>query len=39
MPDINSQVSKQIYSIGFPKIFSGSRINLSKGRDAIKASN
>lgn len=37
MPDINSQVSKQIYSIGFPKIFSGSRINLSKGRDAIKA--
>ena len=28
---------KQIYSIGFPKIFSGSRINLSTGRNAIKA--
>lgn len=37
MPDRNSQVAKQIYSIGFPKIFSGSRINLSKGRDAIKS--
>ena len=28
---------KQIYSIGFPKIFNGSRVNLSKGRNAIKA--
>lgn len=37
MADINSQVTKQIYSIGFPKIFNGSRVNLSKGRNAIKA--
>ena len=37
MADINSQVTKQVYSIGFPKIFNGSRVNLSKGRNAIKA--
>lgn len=37
MADINSQVTKQKYSIGFPKIFNGSRVNLSKGRNAIKA--
>ena len=36
MADINSQVTKQIYSIGFPKIFNGSRVNLSKGRNAVK---
>ena len=37
MADINSQVTKQVYSIGFPKIFNGSRVNLSKGRNAVKA--
>lgn len=37
MADINSQVTKQVYSIGFPKIFNRSRVNLSKGRNAIKA--
>lgn len=37
MANINSQVTKQKYSIGFPKIFNGSRVNLSKGRNAIKA--
>ena len=37
MADINSQVTKQVYSIGFPKIFNGSRVNLSKRSNAIKA--
>ena len=37
MADKNNYVAKQMYSIGFPKIFNGSRVKLLKGRDAIKS--
>lgn len=37
MADKINSTARQMYSIGFPKIFNGSRVKLLKGRDAVKS--